>query len=85
MFFFKRWYDLDLILLQDTEKNTNLESYTQMIPIPFTIINVAKDDTVKDYEYKDTGFSVPVSHILGNNLQVCQRRKLSIIHKEKIN
>ncbi|KAK7576509.1 hypothetical protein V9T40_012795 [Parthenolecanium corni] len=66
----EKWYDLDLILLQDAEKSTNLESYSQMIPIPFTIINVAKDDTVKDYEHKDTGFSVPVSHILGNNLQV---------------
>ncbi|XP_065218341.1 protein PRRC1-like [Planococcus citri] len=65
-----KWYDLDLLVLHDLEKGLQLETYSQMIPIPTSIINLAREDTEKDYKYSKSGFSVTVSHIMGNNLQV---------------
>lgn len=70
MFLFHRWYDLDLLVLHELEKGLQLETYSQMIPIPTSIINLAREDTEKDYKYLNSGFSVTVSHIMGSNLQV---------------
>lgn len=61
---------MDLIVLRGFENDLHLETYSQMIPIPQSIVNVAKDDTPKDYLQIDSGFSVAVSQIMGSNLQV---------------
>lgn len=66
----EKWYDVDLIVLRGFENDLHLETFSQMIPIPQSIVNVAKYDTPKDYLQIDSGFSVAVSHIMGSNLQV---------------
>lgn len=75
---------MDLIVLRGFENDLHLETFSQMIPIPQSIVNVAKYDTPKDYLQIDSGFSVAVSHIMGSNLQVNNILSLiRIIYQEK--
>lgn len=65
-----RWFDLGVLILTDPPKNITLEIYTQMTPIPSTVIAAAKGDTPKDYPLKETGFSTTIGSYMAANLQV---------------
>lgn len=52
------------------ERNIDLEVYTQSVPVPSSIVGLISDDTPKDYEHIQTGFSIPVAHFMASNLKV---------------
>lgn len=69
-YFFIRWYEFGLLKLNDMERNIDLEVYTQSVPVPSSIVGLISDDTPKDYEFIQTGFSIPVAHFMASNLKV---------------
>lgn len=65
-----KWYDLGVILLNDPKRNVNLQTFTQMTPVPSQIVTVAQEATPEDYPLKWSGLSVTVGSLMANNLQV---------------
>jgi len=65
-----KWFDLDLLVLEDTEKDVHLETFSQMIPVPASIVNVAMDETPLTYANIQDGFSVTIASLMASNLQV---------------
>ncbi|KAI5710414.1 hypothetical protein M8J75_008475 [Diaphorina citri] len=64
-----KWYEANLIVLDDDLKECNLETYSQMIPVPSGIVEVAQTDTPADYEHKATGYSVTIGSLMAKNLE----------------
>lgn len=65
-----KWYDLGVILLNDPKNNVNLQTFTQMTPVPSQIVLLAQQDTPEDYPLKWSGLSVTIGSLMANNLQV---------------
>lgn len=65
-----KWYDLGVILLNDPKRNVNLQSFTQMTPVPSQIVAMAEEGTPEDYPLKWSGLSVTVGSLMANSLQV---------------
>lgn len=66
----EKWYDLGVILLNDPKHNVNLQTFTQMTPVPSQIVALAQQATPEDYPLKWSGLSVTVGSLMANNLQV---------------
>lgn len=66
----EQWFDVGLLILSDPRRNITLKTFTQMTPIPSSIMQVVQADTPKDYDRKETGFSVTVGKIIAQNLNV---------------
>lgn len=67
-----KWYDLGVILLNDPKHNVNLQTFTQMTPVPSQIVALAQEATPEDYPLKWSGLSVTVGSLMANSLQVCE-------------
>lgn len=65
-----KWYDLGVILLNDPKRNVNLQTFTQMIPVPSQIVTMAQEATPEDYPLKWSGLAVTVGSLMASNLQV---------------
>ena len=65
-----KWYDLGVIILSDPKNNVNLQTFTQMTPVPSQIVTTARDETPQDYPLKQSGFSITIGSLMGTNLQV---------------
>lgn len=65
-----RWYDLGVLLLSDPSRGINLQMFTQMTPVPSSIVALAKDDTPVDYAHASSGYSVTIGSLMANNLHV---------------
>ncbi|XP_017883571.1 protein PRRC1-like isoform X2 [Ceratina calcarata] len=65
-----KWYDLGVILLNDPKRNVNLQSFTQMTPVPSQIVAMAQEGTAEDYPLKWSGLSVTVGSLMASSLQV---------------
>ena len=65
-----KWYDLDLILLNDQKNNVSLQTFTQMTPVPSQIVTLAEQATPQDYPFRLSGLAVTVGSLMANNLQV---------------
>ncbi|XP_043278472.1 protein PRRC1-like isoform X2 [Venturia canescens] len=65
-----KWYDLGVLILNDPKNSVNLQTFTQMTPVPSQIVTVARDSTPSDYPLKWSGFSITTGSLMGTNLQV---------------
>ncbi|XP_047356941.1 protein PRRC1-like isoform X1 [Vespa velutina] len=65
-----KWYDLGVILLNDPKHNVNLQTFTQMTPVPSQIVALAQEGTPEGYPLKWSGLSVTVGSLMANSLQV---------------
>ncbi|XP_017776338.1 PREDICTED: protein PRRC1-like [Nicrophorus vespilloides] len=65
-----KWYDLGVIILNDPIKEINLQTFTQMTPVPTEIVNLAQEDTKSDYPLAWSGLAVTVGSLMGSNLHV---------------
>nr|XP_022906235.1 protein PRRC1-like [Onthophagus taurus] len=65
-----KWYDLGVLILTDPIKQINLQTFTQMTPIPTPIVNLAQEDTPGDYQLKWSGLNVTIGSLMANNLHV---------------
>ncbi|XP_075216145.1 protein PRRC1-A-like [Lycorma delicatula] len=65
-----KWYDLGALVLSDAERGLVLETFTQMTPVPSSIVTLAQDDTPDDYPLSSTGFSITVGGLMASNLHV---------------
>lgn len=64
------WYDLGMLLLSDSKHNITVKTFTQMTPIPYEIFQILPTETPKDYDKKDTGYSVTIGSVMSQNLDV---------------
>lgn len=67
---FFRWFDLGVLILNDPTKQINLQVFTQMTPVPASIVALAQEDTPNDYPLKWSGYSVTIGSLMAQNLQV---------------
>lgn len=74
-----KWYDLGVILLNDPKRNVNLQTFTQMTPVPSQIVTMAQEATPEDYPLKWSGLSVTVGSLMANSLQVGIKEVITII------
>ncbi|XP_076235508.1 protein PRRC1-B-like isoform X2 [Calliopsis andreniformis] len=65
-----KWYDLGVILLNDPKHNVNLQTFTQMTPVPSQIVTMAQEATPEDYPLKWSGLAVTVGSLMASSLQV---------------
>ncbi|XP_015602155.1 protein PRRC1 isoform X2 [Cephus cinctus] len=65
-----KWYDLGVLVLNDPKHNVNLQSFTQMTPVPSQIVGLAQQSTPEDYSLKKSGLAVTIGSLMANNLQV---------------
>lgn len=65
-----KWYDLGVLIMNDPKNTVNLQTFTQMTPVPSQIVTVARESTPPDYPLKWSGFSVTTGSLMGTNLQV---------------
>ncbi|KAG7203289.1 hypothetical protein KM043_010383 [Ampulex compressa] len=65
-----KWYDLGVILLNDPKNNVNLQTFTQMTPVPSQIVTMAQDATPADYPLKWSGLAVTIGSLMASSLQV---------------
>ncbi|XP_076166689.1 protein PRRC1-like [Ptiloglossa arizonensis] len=65
-----KWYDLGVVLLNDPKNDVNLQTFTQMTPVPSHIVTMAQEATPENYPLKWSGFTVTVGSLIASNLQV---------------
>ncbi|XP_003705267.1 protein PRRC1-B isoform X2 [Megachile rotundata] len=65
-----KWYDLGVVLLNDPKHNVNLQTFTQMTPVPSQIVTMAQEATPEDYPLKWSGLAVTVGSLMASSLQV---------------
>nr|CAD7571426.1 unnamed protein product [Timema californicum] len=65
-----KWYDTGVLLLHDPVRELSLHVFTQLTPVPASVVSVAQADTPDDYPLRSSGLSVTVGSLMGNNLQV---------------
>ncbi|XP_044735578.1 protein PRRC1-like [Chrysoperla carnea] len=65
-----KWFDMDVIVLNDMSKQIVLETFTQPTAVPSTIVTLAQSETTEQYPFKSSGLAVKVATLLSNNLQV---------------
>ncbi|KAJ8672996.1 hypothetical protein QAD02_004257 [Eretmocerus hayati] len=63
-----KWYDLGVIVLEDGKQNINLQTFTQMTPVPSQMVETARESTPENYS-KD-GLAVTIGSLMSSNLQV---------------
>lgn len=78
IFSYSRWYDLGVLILSDPIKEINLQTFTQMTPIPAAIVTLAQEDTPQDYPLRWSGLEVPIGSLMANNLHVCNSYNLFV-------
>ncbi|CAG2054768.1 unnamed protein product [Timema podura] len=71
-----KWYDTGVLLLHDPVRELSLHVFTQLTPVPASVVSVAQADTPDDYPLRSSGLSVTVGSLMGNNLQTAEDRKI---------
>ncbi|XP_066597065.1 protein PRRC1-like isoform X2 [Prorops nasuta] len=66
----EKWYDIGVIVLNDPKNNVNLQTFTQMTPVPSQIVTMAQQATPEDYPLKWSGLAVTIGSLMANSLQV---------------
>lgn len=61
---------MGLLLLSDPVRNITLKTFTQMTPIPSTVMQIIESEMPKDYEKKATGFNTTIGSVMAQNLNV---------------
>lgn len=61
---------MGVLILNDPIRDINLQTFTQMTPIPTSVVNLAQEDTPNDYPLKWSGLSIPIGNLMGKNLNV---------------
>lgn len=57
-------------MLKDPGREINLETYTQLTPVPALVVALAQEDTPSDYPLRWSGLSVTIGSLMASNLQV---------------
>lgn len=65
-----RWYDLGVLILNDPRRQITLQTFTQMTPVPASVVALAQEDTPNDYPLKWSGYAVTIGSLMAQNLQV---------------
>lgn len=60
---------MGVLILNDPARQINLQTFTQMTPVPTAIVTLAQEDTPADYPLRWSGFSVTIGSLMANNLQ----------------
>lgn len=63
-------------MLDDPKRDLTLQTFTQMTPIPVSIVDIAKQDTPEDYPQIASGFAVTIGSLMARNLQVSTSKYL---------
>ncbi|XP_071447011.1 protein PRRC1-like [Hetaerina americana] len=66
----ERWYEVSVIVLSDKQRGIELHTYTQMTPVPASIVAQAQAETPKDYPLSWSGLSVTIGSLMAKHLQV---------------
>ncbi|XP_046399546.1 protein PRRC1-like [Ischnura elegans] len=66
----ERWYEVSVIVLSDKHRGIELHTYTQMTPVPASIVAQAQAETPKDYPLSWSGLSVTIGSLMAKHLQV---------------
>lgn len=66
----ERWYEVSVIVLSDKQRGIELQTYTQMTPVPASIVAQAHSETPKDYPLSWSGLSVTIGSLMAKHLQV---------------
>lgn len=67
---FYRWYDLGVLILNDPIRQINLQTFTQMTPVPAAVVSLAQEDTPSDYPLRWSGLSITIGSLMAKNLNV---------------
>ncbi|XP_014212266.1 protein PRRC1-A, partial [Copidosoma floridanum] len=62
-----KWFDLGVIILEDLKQNINLQTFTQMTPVPSQIVETAKETPSTNIK---SGLTVTIDSLMGATLQV---------------
>nr|CAD7456855.1 unnamed protein product [Timema tahoe] len=73
-----KWYDTGVLLLHDPVRELSLHVFTQLTPVPASVVSVAQADTPDDYPLRSSGLSVTVGSLMGNNLQIAEDGEIKV-------
>ncbi|KAF7997347.1 hypothetical protein HCN44_005624 [Aphidius gifuensis] len=65
-----KWYELAVILMEDKKNNVNLQTFSQMTPVPSQFVEIAKTETPDDYPLITLGLAISIDELMADNLQV---------------
>ncbi|XP_063238435.1 protein PRRC1-like isoform X2 [Bacillus rossius redtenbacheri] len=65
-----KWFDAGALLLCDPGRDVSLHVFTQLTPVPSSIVELAQEDTPGDYPLRSSGLAVPVGSLMAGNLLV---------------
>lgn len=65
-----KWYELSVILLEDKKNDVNLQTFSQMTPVPSQFVTMAKTETPDDYPLLSKGLAISIDELMADNLQV---------------
>ncbi|RWS29373.1 protein PRRC1-like protein [Leptotrombidium deliense] len=66
----ERFHNIHLLLLEDPMTSLMLDTYTQSVWIPGECVNRLKFETPSDYSFRSSGFSLKISEIMAQKLNV---------------
>ncbi|KAG8222936.1 hypothetical protein J437_LFUL000231 [Ladona fulva] len=66
----ERWYEASVIVLSDKQRGIELHTYTQLTPVPASIVAQAHAETPKDYPLSWSGLSVTIGSLMEKHLEV---------------
>jgi hypothetical protein len=66
---------MGVLMLKDPGREINLQTFTQLIPVPSAVVALARDDTPSDYPLLYSGLAVTIGSLMARNLQVSDNIK----------
>lgn len=67
--FYNSWYEISCLFLEDPVLGIKLETFTQTTNVPSECVNQLRFETPNDYNYKNTGFAIPLHHVMCEKLK----------------
>ncbi|XP_023247539.1 protein PRRC1-like [Copidosoma floridanum] len=71
-----KWFDLGVIILEDLKQNINLQTFTQMTPVPSQIVETAKETPSTNIK---SGLTVTIDSLMGATLQASIHFNIPVI------
>ncbi|KDR15996.1 Protein PRRC1 [Zootermopsis nevadensis] len=65
-----KWFDIGVLMLKDPGQEINLQTFTQLTPVPAAMVALAQDDTPSDYPLLCSGLAVTIGSLMAQNLEV---------------
>lgn len=62
-------------MLKDPGQEINLQTFTQLTPVPAAMVALAQDDTPSDYPLLCSGLAVTIGSLMAQNLEVSDNAK----------